>query len=401
MKNNLAINRALEAIKSCLPQKDAATPIHEPLFMGNEWLYVKECLDSGFVSSVGGYVNKFEEMLAGFTGAKQVVAVVNGTAALHLCLILAGVEPNDEVVVPGLTFVATANAVVYCGGIPHFADIEERTLGLDPFKLESYLEDITIIRSEQCFNKYTGRRLKAAIPVHTFGHPVDLDPLMEVCTRFRLVVVEDAAQSLGSFYKGRHTGNWGRLSAFSFNGNKIVTTGGGGAILTNDDHLAKLARHIATTAKAPHRWAYYHDRVGYNYRLPNINAALGCAQLEQLPLFLEKKRALAARYRQAFSNLPNMTIFQEVEFARSNYWLNVLILNGSCAHQKEALLEETNKIGIETRPAWTLIHQLPMFKQCPSLKLGVAESLQSRIINLPSSPRLGVGEGSGNNAGRR
>nr|WP_239028059.1 LegC family aminotransferase [Geomonas subterranea] len=367
--------------------------LHEPCFAGNEWCYVKECLDTGWVSSVGKFVDRFEEQLAAYTGARKAVAVVNGTAALHVCLLLVGVEQGDEVLMPALTFIATANAVSYCGAVPHFVDSEETTLGLDPIRLGAYLEDATEIRSGQCFNKSTGRRIKAVVPMHAFGHPVDLDPLLEVCHRFHLELVEDAAESLGSFYKGRHTGNWGRVSAVSFNGNKLVTTGGGGAILTNDEELGRLAKHLTTTAKIPHRWNFCHDMIGFNYRMPNLNAALGCAQLEQLDGFLDKKRALAQRYRAALADLEGVRFFQEQAYARSNYWLNVLLLDEEHADKRDALLARTNDLGIMTRPAWMLMHKLPMFQHCPGMDLSVAESLERRIINIPSSAFLGDGDG--------
>lgn len=379
----------IQALKSVLPKGRPFTGLHEPCFNGNEWLYLKECLDTGWVSSVGKFVDKFEEQLAAYTGAGRAVAVVNGTAALHICLKLVGVKPGDEVLVPALTFVATANAVAYCEAVPHFVDSEEKTLGLNPYKLAGYLDEITEIRPEGCFNRQTGRRIKAVVPVHTFGHPVDLDSLVKVAHKFKLELVEDAAESLGSYYKGRHTGTQGRVSALSFNGNKIITTGGGGAILTSDKSLAKQAKHLTTTAKVPHKWAFIHDQTGYNYRLPNINAALGCAQLEQLPGYLGKKRALAEKYRQAFAGMEGIKFFTEPDFARSNYWLNVLLLDEEYAGQRDALLEMSNNEGIMTRPAWVLMNKLPMFKDCPRMDLSVAESLENRIINIPGSASLG------------
>lgn len=378
------LQQIVDAIKSCLTAEKNVIPLHEPCFRGNEWEYVKECLDTGWVSSVGKYVDLFEEKLAEFTGVKKAVAVVNGTAALHIALKLVGVEPGDEVLVPALTFVATANAVTYCNAVPHFVDSEWRTLGLDPYKLADYLKDIAVCKDGETYNKFTGRRIKAVVPMHTFGHPVDMDPLMEVAERYRLEVVEDAAEALGSYYKGRHTGNWGKVSALSFNGNKIITTGGGGAILTNDEKLGKLAKHLTTTAKLPHQWAYFHDMVGYNYRMPNINAALGCAQLEQLPNFIEQKRQLADRYRKAFEKIQGVTFFQETNFAKSNYWLNVLLLDSEYANLRDKLLELTHKVGILTRPAWELMPELPMYKDCPNMNLEVAADIIKMLINLPS-----------------
>lgn len=391
MSTSLNINTVLEALRTVLPAGHAFVPLHEPSFAGNEWTYVKECLDTGWVSSVGTFVDRFEEELAACTGVKRAVAVVNGTAALHICLLLAGVKADDEVLMPALTFIATANAVSYCGAVPHFADAAERTLGVDAGKLSAYLEGTTEQRGGSCFNRTTGRRITALVPMHTFGHPVDLDPLLELCQRFNITLIEDAAESLGSYYKGRHTGQWGLLSALSFNGNKTITTGGGGAILTNDEELGRRAKHITTTAKVPHRWEFNHDTIGYNYRMPNINAALGCAQLEQLPGFLAAKRQLADQYCRTFANMPGIRFFSEPSDCRSNYWLNTLLLDEECAGHRDALLAATNDAGIMTRPAWTLMHKLPMFAECPKMYLPVAESLEQRLINIPSSVMLASG----------
>lgn len=395
MKNHMISEMSLanviyDAIMSCIP-KSVSLPIglHEPSFDGNEWKYVKECIDTRWVSSVGRFVDQLEQMLAEYTGVKHAVAVVNGTAALHMCLQLLGVKENDEILVPTLTFVATANAVTYCGAIPHFVDVEERTLGVDPVKLSAYLETITEHTTNGLVNKMTGRRIRVLIAMHTFGHPVDLDPLLEICQRYRLDLVEDAAEALGSFYKGKHIGHWGKLSALSFNGNKIVTTGGGGAILTNDENLAKAAKHLTTTAKLPHRWRYDHDQIGYNYRMPNINAALGCAQMESLPRFLEQKRKLADKYRSRFADVPGVRFYTEPSYARSNYWLNAIILEQSYIELRDYILDELTEKGVMVRPAWTLMHQLPMYKACPRMDLSTAEDLQKRLINLPSSAFLG------------
>lgn len=365
-------------------------PLHEPRFAGNEWAYLKECLDSTYVSSVGRFVDRFEAELASLTGARHAVAVVNGTAALHISLQLANVRPGDEVLVPALTFVATASAVTYCGATPHFADSEERTLGLDPRALREYLQDISELRSDQCVNRTTGHVIRAVVPMHVFGHPVDIEGMVAVARDFRLALIEDAAESLGSTFHGRHTGTFGLMGTLSFNGNKTVTTGGGGGILINDVELAKRAKHLTTTAKVPHRWEYRHDEVGFNYRLPNINAALGCAQLEQLPGFLEAKRRLFERYQAAFARVPSVRIVAEPDGCRSNYWLQALLLDDSVVSERDAILTATNDAGFMTRPAWTLMHRLAPYRTCPRMKLPSAESLERRLINLPSSAHLGL-----------
>ena len=378
----------IAALRTALSRKHGDIAIHEPWFIGNEWGYVRDCLDTGWVSSSGKYVDRFEADLVAYTGAKHAVAVVNGTAALHICLKLAGVQPGDEVVIPALTFIATANAVSYCGATPHFADSANATLGLDPDKLSDYLGDIAEVRGDTCINRKTGATIRAVVPMHTFGHPVEIERLLEVAARFRLEVVEDAAESLGSFYKDRHTGTFGMVSALSFNGNKVVTTGGGGAMLTNDDTLARHAKHLSTTARLPHKWSFIHDEVGYNYRLPNINAALGCAQLEQLPGFVRRKRELAAAYRNALAGVSGLSFFTEPACARSNYWLNALVLDQASAGYRDGLLDAFNAQGIMARPVWTLMHRLPMYQSCPRMPLGTAEDLERRLINIPSSPFL-------------
>lgn len=385
------MNSLPEAIVAAIRDVVGPDPVnlHGPRFSGNESRYVQDCIDSTFVSSVGRYVDRFEADLAAYTGARHAVAVVNGTAALHVALLLAGVEADDEVIVPALTFVATANAVRYCGAVPHFADSDERTLGLDPDALRDWLRTIAEPAAGQgCINRLSGRRIRAVVPMHTFGHPCDLDGLLAVAREFQLTLVEDAAESLGSSYRDRHTGTLGRLGTLSFNGNKTITTGGGGAILTDDTDLARRAKHLTTTAKVPHRWAYEHDAVGFNYRMPNINAALGCAQLEQLPEFLASKRRLYERYRAVFSSVPHVRIMAEPAGCRSNYWLQTLLLDDSAADRRDAILEATNAAGVMTRPAWTLMHRLAPFLDCPRAPLPVAESLERRIINLPSSTGL-------------
>jgi aminotransferase in exopolysaccharide biosynthesis len=381
------VQQVVEAIRSVVGPEQVA--LHEPCFSGNEWAYVKECLDSTFVSSVGKFVDRFEADLAAYTGAKHAVAVVNGTAALHVALRLAGVLPGDEVVVPALTFVATASAVAYCGAIPHFVDSEERTLGLDPQALREYLRHIAEFGSGQCVNRLTGRPIRAIVPMHTFGHPVRMDETLALARDFRLALVEDAAESLGSTVHGRHTGTFGLIGTLSFNGNKTITTGGGGALLMNDSDLAKRAKHLTTTAKLPHRWEFLHDEVGYNYRMPNINAALGCAQLEQLPAFLDAKRRLFGLYRDAFAAVPHMRIFAEPRGCSSNYWLQALVLDESAAGERDAILTATNDAGLMTRPVWNLMHRLTPYAGAPRMELPVAESLERRLINLPSSAHIG------------
>ncbi|MHB1018551.1 MAG: LegC family aminotransferase, partial [Coriobacteriia bacterium] len=317
-----------------------------------------------------------------------------GTAALQIALQLAGVRAGDEVLVPSLTFIATANAVIYCNATPHFVDSEERTLGVDPLAIRDYLGATSELRSGVCVNRATGRVIRAIVPMHTFGHPVDIEGVLALARDFRLAVVEDAAESLGSTVGGRHTGTFGLLGTLSFNGNKTVTTGGGGAILTNDTELAMRAKYLTTTARVPHRWAFVHDEVGYNYRMPNLNAALGCAQLEQLPAMVEAKRNLFRMYRKAFADLTLARLFAEPAGCESNYWLQAILLDESVAAQRDEILTATNDVGLMTRPAWALLHRLAPFRTCPAMKVPVAESLERRIINIPSSAHLGLVGGS-------
>lgn len=378
----------VRAVERVVATDDRPVLLHGPSLEGNCWTYVKQCIDTAWVSSAGAYVEKFEKQLTQFTGAKFAVAVVNGTCALHVALQLAGVQRDDEVLMPSLTFIATANATSFCGAVPHFVDVEERSLGVDPAKLAEYLEGIAELRDGRCFNRTTGRRIAAMLPMHTFGHPVDLDPLVQLCERWGIPLVEDAAESLGSYYRGKHTGRFGRLSILSFNGNKTITTGAGGAILTDDAELARLAKHITTTAKLPHKWEYVHDMVGYNYRMPNLNAALGCAQLEYLPKLLDAKRRLAERYMHEFADVMGMRIFREPDYAQSNYWLNALLLDEPDLEQRNQLLEALNAAKIQTRPIWTPMHELTMYERCPRADLSVTRGLAHRIVNLPSSAFL-------------
>ncbi|MFC4161591.1 LegC family aminotransferase [Chitinimonas lacunae] len=365
--------------------------LHEPAFIGRERDYLLDCLDSGWVSSVGPYVDRFEGELADFTGIGHAIAVVNGTAALHICLLLVGVEPADEVLLPALTFVATANAVRYCGAIPHFVDCERTTLGIDPQALEQYLREHAELRGSACYNRSSGRRIRALLPMHVFGHCCDIEALAELAWRWKLQLVEDAAEALGSRRDGRHCGAIGRVSALSFNGNKTITTGGGGAILTMDVELARRAKHLTTTARVGHRWAFVHDEVGYNYRLPNLNAALGCAQLERLNQLLDDKRALAERYREALAPLSGVRFLTEPPGCRSNYWLNAVLLEGELAGCRDELLERSNAAGLMTRPLWTPMHWLPMYAEFPRMALPVTEAVAACLVNLPSSAWLGQG----------
>lgn len=362
--------------------------LHEPRLSRLESEFVQQCLDSTFVSSVGPFVDRFEAELAAYTGAGYAIATVNGTSALHVALILAGVLPGDEVLVPALTFVATAAAVTYAGAIPVFIDSEFEGLGVDPVALAVWLKRSTVLEGGQLVNRTTGRRISAVVPMHTFGHPCDLEGLKAVADDFRLALVEDAAESLGSYRDGRHTGTTGRLGILSFNGNKIITTGGGGAILTDDPDLARRAKHLTTTAKVPHRWEYTHDEVGFNYRLPNINAALGCAQLERLPEFLESKRRLFDRYSEAFAALADVRVLREPRGCRSNYWLQTLILDPGAATQRDEVLEALNGAGYMARPAWKLIPTLAPYAKSPCAPLPVAAELATRIVNVPSSAGL-------------
>lgn len=389
----LDVARMVSILRSIAQEPSVASGIvhlHEPLFVGREWEYVKDCIDTGWVSTVGAYVDRFEAMIASRCNAAHAVALVNGTAALHLALLLLGVRSGDEVIIPSLTFVATANAVCHASAIPHIADSSERTLGLDPEKLARHLAASTRCTRDGLVNRSTGRRIAAIVPMHVFGHCVDMDAIIAVADQFGLPVVEDAAEALGSLYKGQPAGSLGRVGVLSFNGNKIVTTGGGGAIVTNDKELAGRARHLATTAKRPHAWAFEHDAVGYNYRLPNINAALGCAQLELLDDFLVAKRRLAGRYATAFADVYGIEVFKEPKESRSNYWLNTLILDRESATERDLALAATHNVGIMTRPVWTPIHRLPMYSACPKMDLSVAEDLERRIINIPSSAVLGL-----------
>lgn len=387
-ESNLLSSEFMGALSRVLGLPQQPLALHEPEFKGNEWSYVKECIDTGWVSSVGKYVDEFEHRLAAFTGARHAIAVVNGTAALHVALQVVGVQQGDEVLVPALSFVGTANAIVHAGGVPHFVDSHPDTLGLDADALNRYLTEVAERSIDGVRHRGTGRRIAAIVPMHTFGHPVHIERLLDVANRWGLPVVEDAAESLGSVSRGRHTGTFGRVGVLSFNGNKIITTGGGGAVLTDDSDLAKQLKHLTTTAKRPHRWEFVHDAVAYNYRLPNLNAALGCAQLERLPEFLASKRALAGRYREAFAGLSTLSFVDEPELTESNFWLNAVRLVSPEIGARDRLLAQANDAGYQCRPVWSLLNKLPMYQKCPCASLEVAQMLEASLINLPSSPKL-------------
>ena len=368
-------------IKEIYKSKDLI-PLHEPKFFGNENKYVKECIDSSFVSSIGKYVDVFEEKIAKYTGAKFAVATSNGTSALHVSLLLANVNQNDEVITQSLTFIATCNAISYCGGHPIFIDVDKDTMGLSPAALKVFLKDNTTIKNKQCINNISGRVIKACVPMHTFGHPCKIDEIKQICDEHYIFVVEDAAESVGSKYKDKHTGTFGQLGVMSFNGNKIITSGGGGCIVTNDKILAEKAKHLTTTAKVPHKWDFNHDMVGYNYRMPNINAALLVAQLENLNYFLTNKRKLAKTYEEFFKTQEH-TFFKEPKLSKSNYWLNTLLLKDK--KQRDKFLKETNSSNVMTRPIWIMMHNLPMFENAQCGDLTNSKWLNDRVVNIPSS----------------
>ena len=358
-------------------------PLHEPLFAGNEKKYLFETIDSTFVSSVGAFVESFEKAVAEYTGARYAIATVNGTAALHMALLLAGVEPEDEVLTQSLTFVATCNAIHYCRAEPVFLDVEKSTLGLSPDAVEEFLVSNCEIRNDGfCWNRLTGKRICACVPMHTFGFPVRLAGLKEICNKYNIMLVEDAAESLGSVYQKQHTGTVGQLSALSFNGNKIITTGGGGMILTNSKELAVNAKHLTTTAKIPHKWAFDHDAMGYNYRMPNLNAALGVAQMESLPYYITSKREIAVQY-QAWGVEHGVQFVQETADSMANYWLNAVVTKDKT--ERDALLEATNTSGVMTRPAWIPMHRLKMNSAYLTGDMSNTNWLHERLVNVPSS----------------
>jgi len=412
----------IDFIRSLFPDRDFI-PLHEPFLGRNEKKYVLDCIESTFVSSVGKYVDRFEEMIKDYTGAQYAVATVNGTAALHMALMLAGVKPCDLVLTQPLTFVATCNAISYCGAEPVFIDIDRKTLGLSADALENWLKknveivekgleslDGIVLRGlagldtqptqptqpsklsqpsqpeSICLHKETKRRITACVPMHTFGHPCEIDRIVEICNSYHIPVVEDAAESIGSYFRGQHTGTFGKLGILSFNGNKTITTGGGGMILTNDAELGKLAKHLTTQAKKPHPWKFEHDQIGYNYRLPNINAALGCAQMENLAEILMNKRKTAQAYKEFFSELKDIEFISESENSQSNYWLNAILFHDK--NERDEFLKQTNENKIMTRPAWTLMNELEMFRNAIHDDLSISEEIADRLVNIPSSVRI-------------
>ncbi len=378
-------SKTIDFIKSVYGNQEF-TPLAVPVFAGNEKKYLNECIDTTFVSSVGKFVDRFEEEIAKYTGSKKAVVCVSGTNALHMSLMLVGVERDDEVLTQALTFIATCNALSYIGAHPVFIDVDRSTMGLSPDSMKEWLVKNAEIRNGECFNKNTGRRVKACVPMHTFGHPVRIEEIADLCAEYHIELVEDAAESIGSKYKGKHTGTFGKVGAISFNGNKTITTGGGGMMLFQDEKLGKYAKHITTQAKIPHRWEFRHDHIGYNYRMPNINAALGCAQLENLDKYVESKRKVAAEYEAYFKNVPDIEFFVDSPDTYSNYWLNAVILKDKEAQLE--FLEQTNDNGVMTRPIWELMNRLPMFEKCENDGLKNTIWFADRVVNIPSSVRI-------------
>ena len=372
-------------IRQTFKEPEELIPLHAPCFIGNEKKYLCECIDSTYVSSVGKFVDKFEEMVATYTGTKRAVVCVNGTNALHLALMLVGVKATDEVITQPLTFIATANAISYCGAHPVFIDVDRDTMGLSPEKMQIWLSANAKVVNGVCINNRTGRQIKACVPMHTFGHPVHMDELVKVCKEYHIELIEDAAESLGSFYKGKHTGTFGKIGVLSFNGNKTITTGGGGMLLFQDDEMATYAKHLTTQAKIPHRWNFEHDHIGYNYRMPNINAALGCAQMEHISEYIENKRELASLYASFFKD-SRIEFFTEPQNCSSNYWLNTIIFKNR--EERDMCLQYSNDHGVMTRPIWQLMNRLPMFADAQCADLSNAEWFEERVVNIPSSVRI-------------
>ena len=389
MTSSATSSEIIAAVSAVIGDIPRPVALHEPLFAGNENSYVKSCIDEGWVSSVGAFVNRFEKDLADFCGAPRAVVVVNGTCAIHAALVVMGIKSGDEVIIPALTFVATANAVVHAGAVPHFVDVEETSLGMDPRALAAHLENVATRQGGQTVNKLTGRPIRALMPVHIFGHPCRLEELAAIAREWNLVLVEDATEALGATQEGRPVGSR-HTAVFSFNGNKIVTTGGGGAVTTHDEELYQRLKHLTTTAKRPHQWAFLHDQVGYNYRMPNLNAALGVAQLEQAPRFLAAKRALAAAYMRAFEGMSGVRVLPTPPGTESNYWLVSLVADEPVDGWLDATLHALHDVGLQCRPIWHPLHMLPMYREHPRADLSRTESLARRLISLPSSVKLGL-----------
>ena len=377
-------NHIIDQIRELHNTREDILPLHEPRFLGNERKYVMDCIDSTFVSSVGQYVIDFEEKIKAYTGAKYAIAVVNGTAALHLSLILAGVKSNDLVVTQALSFVATANAIKYTGATPYFTDVDRETLGMSPKALRKFLDHVEV-RNNIPYYIPTGQKVGAVVPMHTFGFPCEIDVIADLCSDYNIPLIEDAAESLGSIYKEKHTGTFGLLGAYSFNGNKTITSGAGGIIVTNDDTLGPLAKHLSTQAKQPHKWEYKHDMLGYNYRCPNLNAALACAQLEKLEDFIADKRELAGKYKVFFQS-ENIAFIEEPEHTRSNYWLNAILMESK--EERDLFLQVTNEAGVMTRPVWALLHRLEYLKDSMYDSLENSLYIEDRLVNIPSSVRI-------------
>lgn len=378
------IQNTISFIREIFQESEAFVPLHAPVLRGNEKAYLEKCIDTTFVSSVGEYVDGFEQKLQEYTGINNAVVSVNGTNAIHVCLRLVGVAQGDEVITQALTFIATTNAISYAGAVPIFVDVDNDTMGLSPQALSRFLEQNAETRENECYNKTTGKRIKACLPMHTFGHACRIEEIAEICKTYHIELVEDAAEAMGSRLGQKHLGGHGRLAAISFNGNKIMTTGGGGVILTNDIELGKQAKHLTTQAKIPHPWEYAHDAIGYNYRMPNLNAALGVAQLEQLDQFLENKRALAMAYKTFFEK-EGISFFDERKEEQCNFWLNAVILEDK--NQRDDFLKATNDAGVMTRPIWNLMSKMPMFEQCQNDGLQNSHWLEERVVNIPSSVR--------------
>ena len=377
--------KIIDFIRSKFPNKEVIN-LHEPLFIGNEKKYVIDAIDSTFVSSVGKYVDRFEQMICDYTNAKYAIATVNGTAALHMSLIIAGVKPRDLVLTQPLSFVATCNAIAYIGAEPIFIDVDLETMGLCPISLEIFLKENTIIKNKQCFLKSTNQLISACVPMHTFGHPCKIYQIKELCEKYNILLIEDAAESLGSKYNNIHTGTIAKIGAYSFNGNKTITCGGGGVIVTNDEKLAKLAKHLTTTAKLNHKWEYNHDQLGYNFRMPNLNAAFACAQMEMLEKYIENKRALAEDYINFFNLKSNIVFKKEPINTRSNYWLNTILFQSMI--ERDNFLEFSSKNQINSRPAWKPMSSLDMYKNCLKTEIPNATFIENTAVNIPSSVRL-------------